>query len=182
MSTKKWVLFFLLSPLYFWIHVAAIFLLLPVILPLCYLIGYLHPELMSEYDIAIFFVAYLTIPAPFVTYVYAKLFGLFKYVDEFKICFILKCCAIAFLAVIIAFVSGIFNYLCLFKENGFYGIFFVGLPLLFMPFSFLMYKFFQFLTKKYPVPFEKIGYYSSIEFWRKTFSSFLGKFKVKSGK
>lgn len=36
-----------------------------------------------------------------------------------------------------------------------------------LPFLYLIYKFFNFLSKKFPIPFQKIGYYTSIEFWKK---------------
>ena len=45
--------------------------------------------------------------------------------------------------------------------------------------SYLFYFYFQFLTKKHPIPFEKIGYYSSIEFYRGIFEKILSEIKKK---
>ena len=36
----------------------------------------------------------------------------------------------------------------------------------FTTFNFIVFKFFNFLTKKFPIPFERIGYYTSIEFMK----------------
>ena len=44
---------------------------------------------------------------------------------------------------------------------------------------FLLYKYFQFLTKKCPIPFEKIGYYCSIEFYKGLFKRILSEIKKK---
>ena len=35
-----------------------------------------------------------------------------------------------------------------------------------------LYKYFQYLTKKHPTPFEKIGYYCSIEFYKGLFKKY----------
>ena len=45
--------------------------------------------------------------------------------------------------------------------------------------AFLLYKYFQFLTKKHPMPFEKIGYYCSIEFYKGLFEKILSEIKKK---
>ena len=46
--------------------------------------------------------------------------------------------------------------------------------------AFLLYKFFGFLTQKFPFPFEKIGYYTSIEFPKDLYSKIKGKIKNNS--
>jgi hypothetical protein len=46
--------------------------------------------------------------------------------------------------------------------------------------AFLLYKFFGFLTKKYPFPFKKIGYYTSKEFPKDLYSKIKGKLKNNS--
>lgn len=44
---------------------------------------------------------------------------------------------------------------------------------------FLLYKFFDYLTRKFPFPFERIGYYTSIEFFKSLFKKILNKIKSK---
>ena len=48
------------------------------------------------------------------------------------------------------------------------NLFFTALAL--VP-AYILYLFFSFLTKKYPNPFEKIGYYSSLEFYKELFKN-----------
>ncbi len=75
----------------------------------------------------------------FVTlYILAKIFGIFKKLDKLNILILDKS----------------FHELTLEYNYIMYSL----IP------AFLLYKFFGFLTIKFPVPFKKIGYYTSIEF------------------
>ena len=106
----------------------------------------------------------------FSTYFFAKIFGIFKKLDKLKnwqsfliILFISNICL------------NIYYYLDnnnLFNMDIKIGYSSVGWSLI--P-AFLLYKYFQFLTKKYPIPFEKIGYYCSIEFYKGLFKRITSK-------
>jgi len=100
-----------------------------------------------------------------VTYIFAKICGLFKKLDNLKkwqifLIFFL----ISFLCYEMADIF--YNYkLPHFKimgDIGFFNIFLIP--------SYLFYLYLNHLTKKYPVPFEKIGYYTSIEFVKDIFN------------
>ena len=109
-----------------------------------------------------------------VTYYFAKITGIFKKLDS------LKKWQGVFVLILIGIISniiGIFlNEFKLFNFDIRTNIEFVGFPLI--P-SYLFYLYFQFLTKKYPTPFEKIGYYCSIEFYRGLFKRILSEIKKK---
>ena len=123
----------------------------------------------SEYQfidlaIIVYFACYI-IFSPIVCYILAKIFGIFKYIDKLKN-LILKFMVL----VLISFLSSVILFIKI-SNNG------IDLPLslhlsltLFglIP-AYLLYKYFQYLTKKYPEPFEKIGYYCSIEFYKSLF-------------
>lgn len=102
--------------------------------------------------------------SPFFYYLYAKIFGLFKFIDELKIKFfnkillLIPICALLFFILNLAY-FGLNN--IQFNISAIFAFGFGLIP------AFFLYKFFQYLTKKYPFPFEKIGYYCSIEFYKK---------------
>lgn len=117
-----------------------------------------------------FYLITLYIPAifsPFACYFMAKIFGIFRYIDELKKRIAIKI-GILFLISLASFAIMFLR----FKLDGdtnpaaFYAFYIFGL----VP-AFFLYKYFNYLTMKYPVPFKKIGYYSSVEFykdlWRK---------------
>ena len=98
----------------------------------------------------------------FNTYVIAKFCGLFKYFSQFKFWK-------SFL--ILLAISYILNY---FITNNIHIIpeKYIAddpyVPLTIIP-SYLVYLFFNFLTKKFPTPFKQIGYFFSIEFYKDLF-------------
>ena len=101
----------------------------------------------------------------FDTYVIAKFCGLFKYFSQFKFW-------ISFL--ILLTISFSLNYLITnnihilpekYIANDSY------IPLTIIP-SYLVYLFFNFLTKKFPTPFKQIGYFFSIEFYKDLLKKF----------
>ena len=102
-----------------------------------------------------------------VTYYFAKITGIFKKLDN------LKKWQGLFVLILIGIISNIIgiilNEFKLFNFDIRTNIEFVGFSLI--P-SYLFYLYFKFLTKKYPTPFEKIGYYSSIEFYKGLFKKY----------
>ena len=95
----------------------------------------------------------------------AKLFGIFKYIDK------LKKLMTKFIAL---FFISFLSFLILFAKNSYNNVDFeislyLSLTIFALIPAFLLYKYFQYLTKKYPKPFEKIGYYCSIEFYKDIF-------------
>ena len=106
----------------------------------------------------------------FNTYVIAKFCGLFKYFSRFKFWK-------SFL--ILLTISYILNY---FITNNIHIIpeKYIAddpyIPLTIIP-SYLVYLFFNFLTKKFPTPFKQIGYFFSIEFYKDLFKKLLNKSK-----
>ena len=103
--------------------------------------------------------------SPFASYMLAKLFGIFKFIDNLK--------TNLFNKLLYLFLIAILSSLVLFIRFGFvekdvrFGLFISSLIFTLIP-AFFLYKYFQYLTKKFPQPFEKIGYYCSIEFFKDT--------------
>ena len=90
-------------------------------------------------------------------YISAKVTGIFKKLDGMNF----------FVALFIVFLIDIlFNYFVMVQVQ--FMPFKIGFRkdtiIFYAPFMFLIYRFFGFLTKIFPVPFEKIGYIFSIEF------------------
>lgn len=117
-----------------------------------------------------FYLITLYIPAifsPFACYFTAKIFGIFRYIDALNKRMIIKI-GILFLISLASFAIMFLRIKLEGDTNpaAFYAFYIFGL----VP-AFFLYKYFNYLTMKYPVPFEKIGYYSSVEFykdlWRK---------------
>ena len=105
-----------------------------------------------------------------VEYCFAKITGIFKKLDN------LKKWQSFFVLILIGIISNktgiILNEFKLFNFDIRTNIEFVGFFLI--P-SYLFYLYFQHLTKKYPKPFEKIGYYCSIEFYKGLFKKIISK-------
>ena len=105
-----------------------------------------------------------------VTYYFAKITGIFKKLDSIKkwqsfLMFVFMC------TIFIVFSNVANKYKIIsfdfYSNIGFCGIFLIP--------SYLCYLYFKHLTKKHPVPFEKIGYYFSIEFYKNIFDKFIPK-------
>ena len=101
----------------------------------------------------------------FNTYVIAKFCGLFKYYSQFKFW------KSFLMLLILSFVLNYFYMLNLhtFKLN--YNIKDTQDVYSIIP-AYLVYLFFDFLTKKFPKPFEQIGYFFSIEFYKNLFKKY----------
>ena len=107
--------------------------------------------------ILIFFACFI-----FNTYVIAKFCGLFKYFSQFKFWK-------SFL--ILLAISYILNYLIANNIHIIPDKYIADdpyIPLTIIP-AYLVYLFFNFLTKKFPTPFKQIGYFFSIEFYKDLF-------------
>ena len=93
-------------------------------------------------------------------YVTAKICGIHKYFSQFKFwksfLFLLLISYLAYYFSILNLHTFKLNY----SASGDAGIACFILP------SYLAYLFFNFLTKKFPMPFEKIGYFFSLEFYK----------------
>ena len=104
----------------------------------------------------------------FDTYVIAKFCGLFKYFSQFKFWK-------SFLILLV--ISYILNYLItnnihILPEKYIADDSYI--PLTIIP-SYLVYLFFNFLTKKFPTPFKQIGYFFSVEFYKDLYKKVLNK-------
>lgn len=153
------------------IYIGLLGLIACIPLGLVYIFMLLEPthNFISKYIFETGFIL-LCITSPFVCYLTAKLFGMFSYIDKLKIALTFKVLLVA----LISFVSFGIMYFDIKSFDSFHVInisshfpyFIFGL----VP-AFFLYKYFNYLTMKYPVPFKKIGYYSSVEFykdlWRK---------------
>ncbi len=107
-------------------------------------------------------------------YLFAKLCGLFKKINHLNIFFAI---------LIIVFVDILLNISINTRvqlypriKTVYYGININDIWFL-TTFNFIVFKFFNFLAKKFPTPFERIGYYTSIEFMKDV----IGKLKYKIG-
>ena len=131
----------------------------------------IYQIIINNFDIFLF----IPLCSPFASYLLAKMFGMFNYIDNLKVNLFKK----IFLLMLISILS----FLILFiryriTEDIDFALKIASLIFALIP-AFLLYKYFQFLTKKYPMPFEKIGYYCSIEFYKGLFKKILSEIKKK---
>ena len=103
----------------------------------------------------------------FVTlYILAKIFGIFKKLDKLNI--FTSLIIVSEISCLLTFV-GRMDILILDKSFHELTLEYNYIMYSLIP-AFLLYKFFGFLTVKFPVPFKKIGYYTSIEFPKDLYS------------
>ena len=131
----------------------------------------LNEILNSYFDILLF----IPLCSPFASYLLAKTFGMFNYIDNLKVNLFKK--------LLLLMLISILSFLILFiryriSEDVDFALKIASLIFTLIP-VFLLYKYFQFLTKKCPIPFEKIGYYCSIEFYKGLFKRILSEIKKK---
>lgn len=106
------------------------------------------------------------------TYIIAKLCGLFKYFSKFK--FFKSFLMLLIISIILYYFYILnlntlkLNYNAVKDTEAVYTI----IP------SYLVYLFFNFLTKKFPTPFKQIGYFFSIEFYKDLYKKAENKFKT----
>jgi hypothetical protein len=108
----------------------------------------------------------------FTLYFLAKIFGIFKKLDKLNLfaSFIIIS-VISYLLILVGRINFLVDEIT--YRN---GLEYAYTMYLLIP-AFLLYKFFGFLTQKFPFPFEKIGYYTSIEFPKDLYSKIKGKIK-----
>ena len=146
----------------FWfieLSVPVILALFPILIVDAQVTVYLREKNIVQYNelddpvFEIYLVAFFTL------YFLAKIFGIFKKLDKLNI--LASLIIISFISYLLILVGKI-NFLVdelTYKE----GLEYSYTMYLLIP-AFLLYKFFGFLAKKFPFPFAKIGYYTSIEF------------------
>ena len=123
----------------------------------------------SEYQfidlaIVVYFACFIVF-SPIICYILAKIFGIFKYIDKLRniITKFLALILVSFLSFLILFLKNSYN------NSSFKISLCLSLTVFGLIPTFLLYKYFQYLTKKYPTPFEKISYYCSIEYYKNFF-------------
>ena len=177
-NTKKFILKMISYIIFLWIAYD-FFLLLPDIL-IAFFYYILPDSLTSNEDVEyIGIILLLCAPiifSPIIYYVIAKIFGIFKYIDKLKnlITKFLALILVSFLSFLILFIKNIYNNIDL--EISLY----LSLTVVALIPAFLLYKFFQYLTKKHPTPFKKIGYYCSIVFYKDLFKKTLSNIKKRA--
>ena len=127
----------------------------------------IYQIIINNFDIFLF----IPICSPFASYLLAKLFGMFKYIDDLKINIFKKLFLLTLIS-ILSFLILFLRYRFFEGDNFAYKI--ASMIFSLIP-AFGLYKYFQYLTKKYPTPFEKIGYYCSIEFYKGLFKRITSK-------
>ena len=130
-----------------------------------YMNSKLNTLINNYFDITSFF----TICSPFASYLLAKLFGMFKYIDDLKINIFKKLFLLTLIS-ILSFLILFLRYRFFEGDNFAYKI--ASLIFSLIP-AFGLYKYFQYLTKKYPNTFGKVGYYFSIECYKNLFKKLL---------
>ena len=118
----------------------------------------IYQIIINNFDIFLF----IPICSPFASYLLAKLFGMFKYIDDLKINIFKKLFLLTLIS-ILSFLILFLRYRFFEGDNFAYKI--ASLIFSLIP-AFGLYKYFQYLTKKYPNTFNKIGYYFSIECYK----------------
>ena len=122
-----------------------------------------HPE----YEIIDYNFTFEIYTVSFVTlYLLAKIFGIFKKLDKLNI--FTSLIIVSEISCLLTFV-GRMDILILDKSFHELTLEYNYIMYSLIP-AFLLYKFFGFLTIKFPVPFKKIGYYTSIEFPKDLYS------------
>ena len=122
-------------------------------------IPFLSQEFYDFITLPVIFLMYL-IFIIFNNYVIAKICGIHKYFSQFKFwksfLLLLLISYFAYYFIILNLHTFKLNY----SAQGDADIAYSIIP------SYLVYLFFNFLTKKFPMPFEKIGYFFSLEFYK----------------
>ncbi len=125
----------------------------------------IYQIIINNFDIFLF----IPICSPFASYLLAKLFGMFKYIDDLKIDIFKKLFLLTLIS-ILSFLILFLRYRFFEGDNFAYKI--ASMIFSLIP-AFGLYKYFQYLTKKYPNTFGKIGYYFSIECYKNLFKKLL---------
>lgn len=155
--------------------------LYPITFPLAKLIAPIVVYIQNNWD---FFVLYETNEDAFLNstilvssfigiYFFAKIFGIFKKLN--KINLIGSLLILYSISVVLIYVGKIKiltpSYMYILGINYSYTMY------LLIP-AYFIYLFFNFLTKKFPTPFEQIGYFFSIEFYKDLYKKLFNKLKT----
>ncbi len=106
---------------------------------------------------------YVFLAFPLCSYLSAKFCGLFKKINHLNIFFAILIIVFVDIFLNISINTRVQLYPRI--KTDYYGININDIWFL-TTFNFIVFKFFNFLTKKFPIPFERIGYYTSIEFMK----------------
>ena len=176
MNTKKWILFFILM-FFTYIFVIAFFSL-PLVMLFVELSEFFKIyQYMSELEYFDAGLAVVYLVTPFVIYGYAKVFGIFKDIDSLKLSFRRK----LLIVTLVAFFIFVLMYLPLKITDAGFAVLnnFYSYSTFFLIPDFLFYKLFQYLTLKFPNPFEQMAYYFSIRFYKTLIKNSYQKIKNK---
>lgn len=121
------------------------------------------PIELIDFFFFIVILPFVLIVAAITAYPYAKICSIFKKLDN------LNKWQTFFGIVLISISTFIFTYIDIpFGENKEKDMLCSCIYVISVILAYILYIFLNFLTKKYPKPFEKIGYYSSLEFYKNT--------------
>ncbi len=160
----KWLLFFGAFP-FSYVYLAFFMIFPPffIVYVICSILVEYFPIIDFDPLLVLFFILPISL-SPLVMYVYAKIFGFFKFVDSLNMKFVLRVGVVVVASLVLFLIS----YASYFSDKSFlfeFNNIFSYCAFALIP-AYFFYKFFQYLTKKFPHPFEKIGYYSSLPFWK----------------
>ena len=102
----------------------------------------------------------------FNTYVIAKFCGLFKYFFQFKFWKSFLILLIISITLYYFYILNLHTFKLNYEEIGNADSAYSIIP------AYLVYLFFNFLTKKFPTPFKQIGYFFSLEFYKDLFKKY----------
>jgi len=144
-------------------NIGSIFVLLlfPIIFTLLIIMGiFIDTDNISEIQSwNIYTNVFVYVSSFFTLYFLAKIFGIFKKLDKLNIFVTLTIISIiSYLLILVGRINFLVDEIT-YRD----GLEYAYTMYLLIP-AFLLYKFFGFLTQKFPFPFKKIGYYTSIEF------------------
>ena len=170
---------FILTVKYWFIElsVPVILVLFPILIVDAQLAVYLREKNIIQYNeldepvFEIYLVAFFTL------YFLAKMFGIFKKLDKLNIFVsLIIISVISYLLILVGRINFLVDEIT-YRD----GLEYAYTMYLLIP-AFLLYKFFGFLAKKFPFPFAKIGYYTSIDFPKDLYLKIRKNIKKKSPK
>ncbi len=125
---------------------------------------FLRHFLNDENDFFIDFNFFMSpiIASPLACYYMAKIFKIFQIIDNLKISALKKILVVFSLSV----ANFLMTYLGIFIDKRFFDFKIIPFCAFGLIPAYFLYKYFNYLTIKYPIPFNRIGYYCSIEFFR----------------
>ena len=179
MTIIKWILFFVLAPfVYYQINILVSLPFSITVLPFVLATVFCDSQVSTLIAAGAFFVEPI-IFAPFAMYLYAKIFGVFKYVDGLKINIWIKM-FVVFLVSLVLFFFMYYPYRFFGARFTFEYSYYFSFTSFSLIQSFFIYKLLQHLTQKHPVPFKALAYYFSVELYKSVAKKLFNKLKSKS--